>query len=78
MVGSRQFEEPLPVEDARILDDQGLLFKRNLLNPVQKDTIRIPRFGAVALRFTAKNPGMSESVQLERGCINNLLQGFGC
>lgn len=57
-MGSRQFEEALALEDAKTLDEQGLLFKRNLLNPVKKDTIRIPRFGAVALRFIANNPGM--------------------
>lgn len=45
------------MEDIKILDDQGLLFKRNLLNAVQKDTVRVPRFGAVALRFVANNPG---------------------
>lgn len=66
-MGSRQFEEPLAVEDAKNLDEQGLLFKRNLLNPVEKDTVRVPRFGAVALRFVAKNPGNETNIQEGRG-----------
>lgn len=57
------------MEDANSLDEQGLLFKRNLLNPVEKDTIRIARFGAVALRFVAKNPGTRGNV----GCREILL-----
>lgn len=58
VVGARQFDQPLSVEEAKMLDGQGLLFKRNLLNPVRKDTIRVPRFGVVALRFIARNPGI--------------------
>lgn len=34
-----------------------MLFKRNLINPVIKDTIRVSRFSTVGLRFIANNPG---------------------
>lgn len=34
-----------------------MLFKRNLINPVIKDTIRVPRFSTIGLRFIANNPG---------------------
>ncbi|XP_019754533.2 L-ascorbate oxidase-like [Dendroctonus ponderosae] len=58
IVGSRQFERPMSRKEIRELDQAGSLLKRNLNNPVLKDTIRIPRFGVVILRFLAKNPGI--------------------
>lgn len=57
MVGSTQFDEPVSIDEIKDLDRRGKLFKRNLVNAVQKDTVRVPRFGAVAIRFIAKNPG---------------------
>ncbi|KAJ8912102.1 hypothetical protein NQ315_005438 [Exocentrus adspersus] len=39
------------------LDAENKLLNRNLINPVLKDTVRIPRYGVVVLRFFAKNPG---------------------
>lgn len=48
---------PLSLEEARTMDDEGNLFKRNYGNPVLKDTIRVPKYGVVALRFLASNPG---------------------
>nr|CAH7753855.1 unnamed protein product [Callosobruchus chinensis] len=39
------------------LDLKSALVNRNLLNPVIKDTIRVPRNGVVVLRFLAQNPG---------------------
>ncbi|XP_014240570.1 laccase-2-like isoform X2 [Cimex lectularius] len=45
------------VEVLKHLDEKGLLMKRNLLNPIVKDTVAVPRNGAVALRFIANNPG---------------------
>ncbi|XP_014282533.2 uncharacterized protein [Halyomorpha halys] len=47
----------LPVSELKKLDEKGLLLKRNLIDPVIKDTITVPRSGAVALRFKADNPG---------------------
>lgn len=40
------------------MDEDGILFpKKNLIDPVRKDTVTIPKFGAVSLRFKADNPG---------------------
>uniref|UniRef100_S4PNX6 Laccase-4 n=1 Tax=Pararge aegeria TaxID=116150 RepID=S4PNX6_9NEOP len=40
------------------MHEKGALFQnKNLKDPVMKDTIVIPKFGAVALRFKADNPG---------------------
>lgn len=48
----------LPVSELKKLDEKGLLLKRrNLIDPVIKDTITVPRSSAVALRFKADNPG---------------------
>lgn len=41
----------------KAMNEHNVLFSKNLLNPVLKDTIRVPRFGAVSLRFIANNPG---------------------
>lgn len=57
LVGQRKFEEPVTLEQIKKLDKEERLFKRNFINPVQKDTIRIPRYGVAALRFHANNPG---------------------
>lgn len=53
----KKFEEPMDIEKMKTLDKLGILFKRNLSNPPLKDTIRVPKYGAVALRFLADNPG---------------------
>lgn len=40
------------------MHEEGTLFSyKNLEDPVLKDTIVVPKFGAVALRFKADNPG---------------------
>ncbi|XP_044755392.1 laccase-25-like [Coccinella septempunctata] len=57
VVGYRNFDYPIKMEDIRAMEVRNELFQRNLLSPVLKDTIRIPRNGSVALRFLADNPG---------------------
>lgn len=57
VIGSRQFSETVSLDEIKDLDENGLLFKRNLKSPAHKDTIRIPKYGAVAIRFYANNPG---------------------
>ncbi|XP_066154201.1 uncharacterized protein [Euwallacea fornicatus] len=58
VVGSRQFDRPVTKKEVLELDAKGELVKRNLRNPVSKDTIRVPRYGVVVLRFLADNPGI--------------------
>ncbi|CAG9760690.1 unnamed protein product [Ceutorhynchus assimilis] len=58
VVASRQFERPMSRKEVKELDNMGELVKRNLRNPVLKDTIRVPKFGVVVLRFLANNPGI--------------------
>nr|CAI5832434.1 unnamed protein product [Callosobruchus analis] len=60
VVGSRVFPASgsrLTAQQIQQLDLKGALVNRNLLNPVIKDTIRVPRNGVVVLRFLAQNPG---------------------
>nr|XP_023015827.1 laccase-like [Leptinotarsa decemlineata] len=57
VVGSRIFETPPLKNEVIDMDKSNNLMKRNLMNPVRKDTIRVPRNGVVALRFLADNPG---------------------
>ncbi|XP_025829793.1 putative laccase-11 isoform X2 [Agrilus planipennis] len=57
VVGSTNLEKSMELENIKELDSKGKLFKRNLESPVLKDTIRIPKYGAVSFRFIADNPG---------------------
>lgn len=58
VVGIREFESSLDKNTTMQMHEEGTLFPSvNLKNPVQKDTITVPKFGAVALRFKADNPG---------------------
>lgn len=58
VVGVAQVPGFLDADTIQRLDQEGLLFpSKNLVNPVRKDTVTIPKFGAVALRFKADNPG---------------------
>lgn len=58
VVGIRQFNSSLEKNTVMKMNEEGTLFSsRNLYNPVVKDTIAIPKFGVVALRFKADNPG---------------------
>ena len=44
------------MEEVKKLNEDGKI-KRNLVNPVQKDTIAVPDGGFAILRFKADNPG---------------------
>ncbi|XP_076162848.1 uncharacterized protein LOC143144386 isoform X1 [Ptiloglossa arizonensis] len=57
VVGARKFGRSVSLQELRSLDDKGQLFDRNLDCTVVKDTVVVPKFGAVALRFKADNPG---------------------
>lgn len=59
VVAMKIFEKPVSTDLIKDMDAEGILFKRNLVSPVLKDTIRVPKFGAVAIRFVASNPGKS-------------------
>lgn len=57
VVGARTFTKSVTLENLIASNEEDVLFKRNLINPAIKDTIRVPRFSTVALRFIANNPG---------------------
>lgn len=58
VVGIRELNSSFEKEVIVKMNEEGKLFpSKNLINPVIKDTINIPKFGAVALRFKADNPG---------------------
>ncbi|XP_017762166.1 PREDICTED: laccase-4-like [Eufriesea mexicana] len=57
IVGARKFGRSVSLQELKSLDDKGQLFSRNLDCTVAKDTVVVPKFGAVALRFKADNPG---------------------
>ncbi|XP_012535530.2 laccase-1 isoform X2 [Monomorium pharaonis] len=57
VVGARQFGRNMSLQEVKKLDERRQLFSRNLNCTLAKDTIVVPKFGAVALRFKADNPG---------------------
>lgn len=57
VVGARQFGRSMSLQEVKKLDERRQLFSRNLDCALTKDTIIVPKFGAVALRFKADNPG---------------------
>ncbi|XP_016913956.1 uncharacterized protein LOC107998920 isoform X1 [Apis cerana] len=57
VVGARKFGRSVSLQELKSMDDKGQLFSRNLDCTVAKDTVVVPKFGAVALRFKANNPG---------------------
>ncbi|CAH0406363.1 unnamed protein product [Chilo suppressalis] len=57
VVGIKAFNSSKTLDDIKRMDEEGTLFNRNLIDPILKDTIVIPKFAAVALRFKADNPG---------------------
>lgn len=57
VVGARQFGRNMLLQDIKNLDKRRQLFSRNLDCAPIKDTVVVPKFGAVALRFKADNPG---------------------
>lgn len=62
VVGARKFGRSVSLQELKSLDDRGQLFSRNLDCTVAKDTVVVPKFGAVALRFKADNPGNTSFV----------------
>lgn len=71
VVGSRQFGRTMSLQEVKKLDKKRQLFSRNLDCALVKDTIIVPKFGAVALRFKADNPGKS-SLLIELTLIFNI------
>ncbi|KAG7212343.1 hypothetical protein KM043_012664 [Ampulex compressa] len=57
VVGARKFERSISLQDLKELDNKGALFSRNLDCSPVKDTVVVPKYGAVAIRFKADNPG---------------------
>ncbi|XP_072943575.1 uncharacterized protein [Epargyreus clarus] len=58
VTGVRQFSNRLDKDRVIQMNEEGTLFpSRNLIDPVVKDTIVVPKFGVVSLRFKADNPG---------------------
>ncbi|XP_047527764.1 laccase-2-like [Vanessa atalanta] len=58
VTGIRIFNTGLDKDAVIQMNNDGVLFpSKNLDDPVIKDTIVIPKFGVVALRFKADNPG---------------------
>ncbi|KAG5325774.1 LAC4 protein, partial [Pseudoatta argentina] len=57
VVGARQFGRSVSLRELKKLDEKNQPFSRNLDCALIKDTIVVPKFGAVALRFKADNPG---------------------
>ncbi|KAF2894896.1 hypothetical protein ILUMI_11279, partial [Ignelater luminosus] len=56
IVGHRNFEKPATLSTIRRLNEEGRLLKRNFISPAIKDTVRVPKFGVVVVRFIANNP----------------------
>ncbi|XP_068629765.1 uncharacterized protein [Battus philenor] len=58
VVGIREFNTSIEKNKIKDMHEKGTLFtSMNLIDPVMKDTIVIPKYGVVALRFQADNPG---------------------
>nr|CAD7194520.1 unnamed protein product [Timema douglasi] len=57
VVGAAQLDKRLSLDTVKELDGRGALLKRNLVDPVIKDTIALPDRGVVVIRFKADNPG---------------------
>ncbi|XP_041977251.1 laccase-1-like [Aricia agestis] len=58
VVAITQFNRSLTKEEITKLNAENKLFpSKNTADPVRKDTIVIPKFGVVSLRFKADNPG---------------------
>ncbi|XP_063984368.1 uncharacterized protein LOC135166222 isoform X2 [Diachasmimorpha longicaudata] len=57
IVGARYFGKSESLDHIKEMDKNDALFTRNLACPPLKDTVIVPKFGAVAIRFKADNPG---------------------
>lgn len=67
VVGVTQLDELTDLTRIQELDRRDSLLSRNLVNPVLKDTVTVPRNGVSVLRFKADNPGRLTS------CTKNTL-----
>lgn len=61
VVGITELDQPISVARVQELDTRDSLVSRNLVNPVLKDTLTVPRNGVAVLRFKADNPGEATS-----------------
>lgn len=66
VVGARKFGRSVSLQELKSMDDKGQLFSRNLDCTVAKDTVVVPKFGVVALRFKANNPGSKTQITKKR------------
>lgn len=57
VVGARYLGDKKSLEEIKDMDDNNRLFLRNLDSPILKDTVVVPKYSAVAIRFKADNPG---------------------
>lgn len=57
VVGARYLGDKKSLEEIKDMDDKNRLFVRNLDSPILKDTVVVPKYSAVAIRFKADNPG---------------------
>ncbi|XP_046598049.1 laccase-2 isoform X1 [Neodiprion lecontei] len=57
VVGAKHFGRSVSVEEVKEMDNRGMLMVRNLNHPPLKDTVVVPKYGLVALRFKADNRG---------------------
>lgn len=57
VVGARKFGRSMSLEEVKKLDERGQLLVRNCETAPVKDTVMVPQFGLVAIRFKAINPG---------------------
>jgi FtsP/CotA-like multicopper oxidase with cupredoxin domain len=70
VVGVTQMDEPTALTRIQELDSRDSLLSRNLVNPVLKDTVTVPRNGVSVLRFKADNPGKPIPCRNETVFIN--------
>lgn len=73
VVGARRFGRSMSLHEVKSLDARRQLFARNLDCAPVKDTVVVPKFGAVALRFKADNPGKHALSYYDEFDINYLL-----
>ena len=57
VVGVTRVDQPTPLHKIQEMDKRNALLFRNLVNPVLKDTVTVPKNGVAVLRFKADNPG---------------------
>lgn len=58
VIATKEYNTTINMETLKEKDGENSLFESlNLVDPVRKDTITIPKYGVTALRFKADNPG---------------------